>query len=186
MSKSYSICLQAPVAEVPIVSAKDIEGRTSEFIGIFKRYGSAMADKKLQEFAEIGGRVFIPAPGPLVVGTETLVSLNVPNSEEKAEEIAFHQKQEEDLKTFLRREFIAVKNFPYQSYDTTTGEIIDEVLEDSRTAPDFPEFWGEGKNCSSFLINLILDSNPFASAIPEAFYRVSYNRTFEKELDAKN
>lgn len=138
------------------VKATDCAGNKKQILVEFKRYESEEGDAKLAEFEGI-------------TKADTDAKTAIAN-----------------MRAFIKAEIVAVKQVPLKLQDEETGKVSERKIPDSRTAKDEPELWGEADNCLAFLLDMLLQSTPWSSAITTALYSVLTNTQLGKDAEAKN
>jgi hypothetical protein len=172
--KKFYISLQTPEVEIPVKSYKDAAGFIETIFVTFKRYGSQEADVKLQEFREITNRK---------LSDEDLVKIPV---EELGKAFSdFELEKAKDLKAFIKTQVIAIRQFPLFIHEE--GKKPEKmVITDTRTVKKNEELWGEPEDCLNFLLDILLDSNPWSSALTKGMNEVFYNIQLTEEASIKN
>lgn len=208
--KKMFIALQTPSVEMKIKSEPDCTGKVETMTAVFIRHDTVEAEKIRAAMMEIQKRVFTDAEelraeqsrladyfsyltgdalaDAIKEGSERFTSGKTMMESPEALRAA-RQTQEQDLRNLLRSQIIALKNVPLEIQETTDSgrsSTIRMVVPDTRTAVDNMELWGEAANCLNALLDVLLLSNPWSSALARAQQNVLYNLQLLSDASVKN
>lgn len=209
MKKLYIVC-QTPSVEMKVKSEPDCSGKTATLTAVFIRHDNKASEEFREKFLEIQGREFVSESErnlhrrkleldfsylsgdsltEAVTQAETsFLSGKTLGSDE--ETLVSRELQLSDLRTFVKSQVIALKDVPLeiQETDEVSGKVTVTklVVPDTRTAADNLELWGEASNCLSALLDALLLSNPWSSALIRSLHKVFYNLNLGAEAEAKN
>lgn len=160
MAKVFYIQSQVPVAELPVVSEKDAEGKTQTIQVGFRRHDADVAATLLEKFSG------------------------------KAPDGSDHTISDDEVKALLKDEIIFIKKGAVVAFDEEdTAFLKPEVIkvEDTRTAKAVESFWDSKEECLSVLVDMYLASTPWKGSLISAYIQSLVNIDIAaKEKSAKN
>lgn len=210
MAKQLFIALQTPSVEMKIKSEPDCSGKVETLTAIFRRHNTTEAERVRNKMAEIQAPVFTDAVEleaevrklndyfSYLTGEELAVQIAQGKERfmsgktfvESPEALRINRKrQEEALLDLIRSQIIGLKNVPLDIVETDeTGKMTTSrmVVPDTRNAVDNLELWGDGANCLNALLDVLLLSNPWSSALARAQQNVLYNLQILTDASVKN
>jgi hypothetical protein len=84
------------------------------------------------------------------------------------------------LENFIKSHILYIKNASASVYDGET--LVEEIkISDTRTPPEFKDFWNDSKECLSVLVDNYLSSPPWKSPLYKAHSKALLNIDYEKE-----
>ena len=209
MKKLYLV-LQTPSVEMKVKSEPDCSGKTATLTAVFIRHDNKASEEFREKFREIQGREFVSDSELALYRRKLELDLSYLSGESFAEAViqaetsflkgktlgsdaettAARELQLADLRAFVKSQVVALKDVPLeiQETDEVSGKttISKLVVPDTRTAADNMELWGEATNCLSALLDALLLSNPWSSALFRSLHKVFYNLNLGAEAEAKN